>query len=294
MKKRLLALTMTALLAFGLAACGGSGNAKPETAAPETEAVTEAAEETVVETETAAPETEAITETEAAASETETEAAALEEEAGTYYELSFMDDGEGMTVDAETLHRMGAGYILLRDDGTGMIVLIGEDPEELKWDENNIIADGGEVPYTMDGDVLHMEKDGLVMEFTKTTWGELNTSPEPVKPAEGYDPDHRQGYYKLVSINNNGEVTDASMLEAFGMSIYMVLNEDGSGNIIMFGEPMKLSWDDSSITIDGEAAEYVYLDGVISIVAQDSTMDFVYAGTPEEAPEPETETETEE
>ena len=274
------------MLGMGLAACGNGGS-KTETAAPETAAVTEAAEEeTAAMTETAAPETES------AAAETEA-ASEAEAEAGTYYELSYMDDGN-MQIEAETLHKIGAGYLLLRDDGTGTIVLMGEDPEQLKWDENNIIADGGEVPYTMDGDVIHLEKDDMVMEFTKTTWDELNTPAEPVKPAEGYDPDHRQGYYKLVSINSNGEVTDASMLEAFGMSIYMVLNDDGSGDIILFGEPMKLTWDEQSITIDGEAAEYVYLDGVISIVAQDSTMDFVYAGTPDEAPVPETEAETEE
>ncbi len=292
MKKRLLALTMAVMLGLGLAACGGS--AKKETSAPaaETEAVeTEAAqaETAAAQAETAAAETEAETlapETEAA----RTEAAAAEEEAGTYYELSYMDDGS-MQVDAETLHRMGAGYLLLRDDGTGVIVLLGDDPEELKWDENNIIANDNEVPYTMNGDVLHLEKDEVVMEFTKTTWSDLNTAPEPVKAAEGYDPDHRQGYYKLVSINSDGQVTDASMLEAFGMAIYMVLQEDGSGDIIMFGEPMKLTWDDHTISIDGEAAEYVYLDGVISIVTETSTMDFVYAGTPDEAPELETEAE---
>lgn len=292
MKKRLLAVTMVVMLGLGLAACGGGG--KKETVAPASE--TEAVESEAAQTETASPETEAETaapETEAAQTDTaaaEEETAAVEEEAGTYYELSYMDDGN-MQVDAETLHRMGAGYLLLRDDGTGVIVLLGDDPEELKWDENYIIANDNKVPYTMNGDVLRLEKDEVAMEFTKTTWGELNAAPEPIKPAEGYDPDHRQGYYKLASINADGQITDAAMLEAFGLSFYMVLNEDGSGNMVMFGEQVPLTWDDQSITIDGEAAAYVYMDGVISVVAESNTMDFVYAGTPEEAPEPETETE---
>ena len=87
---------------------------------------------------------------------------------GTYYLYS-------MTMEGQTLTRtdlQAAGldytsiYITFNADNTGELVYDG-DAESFKWDEE-VLDDGiDEIPYTLDGDILTIESEGVKMSFQK-------------------------------------------------------------------------------------------------------------------------------
>ena len=72
-----------------------------------------------------------------------------------------------------------------------------------------------------------------------------------------------KGTWDLVSMTQNGEETskdDISMLAALGLEVYLNLNEDGTAELVFFGESMSGSWEASSttqgsVTLDGSAVE---------------------------------------
>ena len=90
------------------------------------------------------------------------------EAVGTYYLYS-------MTMEGQTLSRtdlQAAGldytsiYITLNADNTGKLVTDG-DTESFEWDEE-VLDDGiDEIPYTLDGDILTIEYEGVKMSFQK-------------------------------------------------------------------------------------------------------------------------------
>ncbi len=71
------------------------------------------------------------------------------------------------------------------------------------------------------------------------------------------------GTWDLVEMEENGEVTgsdDLDMLKALGLDVYLELNEDGTGALMLFGEAMEGTWEaksatDGTFTIEGEAVD---------------------------------------
>ena len=67
------------------------------------------------------------------------------------------------------------------------------------------------------------------------------------------------GTWDLTGITQDGEVTsseDIAMLSSLGLEVYLTLNEDGTSQLVLFGEPMEGTW-----TAESETAGTVVLQG---------------------------------
>lgn len=91
-------------------------------------------------------------------------------EAGRYDFYSM--DMDGVSITAEDLKEMGAEmemYITLEKDGTGVLVSEGE-TMEIAWEDGKMwpVDDADDViAYTIDGDTLTMDQDGVTITFKK-------------------------------------------------------------------------------------------------------------------------------
>lgn len=81
------------------------------------------------------------------------------------------------------------------------------------------------------------------------------------------------GDWKLVGMEENGEVSseeDIAMLEAFGLSVGLTVNEDGTFSLDFFGEAMNGSWSakgatEAEFTIEGQAVKATLADEKLSM-----------------------------
>ena len=207
--------------------------------------------------------------------------------AGIYRLIGGKFNGEELNEEqVELMETMGmSARLTLRDDGTGEIDLFGEETSELNWDEKEISIEGEGAAYTLEDGKLTIEVAEDYLVFQKMTAEELSdgVGSGPLQPGD-YDPDTHAGYYKLSTIEEDGEVTDAAVLSLVGMEVYLVLNEDNTGRLSLFDEAIDLTWDDEKVTAEDEEMEYAYDSGTITMESNGTTMNFVYAGTPDEAP----------
>ena len=208
--------------------------------------------------------------------------------AGIYRLIGGKFNGEELgEEELELMESMGmSARLTLRDDGTGEIDLFGEESEDLKWDDKEISIEGEGAPYTVEDGKLSIEVGEDKLVFQKMTAEELSNGvgSGPLQPGD-YDPNTHAGYYKLSTIEENGEVTDAAVLSLVGMEVYLVLNEDNTGWLSLFDEGIALLWDDETlISEDEEEIAYAYDSGTITMESNGTAMTFVYAGTPDEAP----------
>ena len=63
------------------------------------------------------------------------------------------------------------------------------------------------------------------------------------------------GTWKLTGMTQDGQ-DYSEYLSMLGMEITMVLNDDGTGYMEAMGEKVDVTWDDSTITHDGESINY--------------------------------------
>lgn len=161
MKKRVLLIAL-ALSAATLVACSEAKsevNSEVETVT-ETEVKTESETKTEVKSES---EAEAKTESETESKkEPETEEQVPAEEsasiAGTYTH-TFTEEMEGSELEF-------TDTIVLNDDGTCEITM--QDTVKGNWSEGKItLADGNEYEFSVDGNALSLNWDGIVLEFIK-------------------------------------------------------------------------------------------------------------------------------
>ena len=67
------------------------------------------------------------------------------------------------------------------------------------------------------------------------------------------------GSWDLVEITQNGEETsseDIEMLSSLGLDVYLTLNEDGTSELVLFGESMEGTW-----TAESETAGTIVIQG---------------------------------
>ncbi len=96
-----------------------------------------------------------------------------------------------------------------------------------------------------------------------------NTAKEEVKV------DSPVGYYSLSELSSEGETQTAEDFEAWGFTYYLVLEEDGTGYLDMFGEKEILTWDDKMVSgEDIGSMNYTYANGVIKLEGDGSSMSF--------------------
>ena len=85
------------------------------------------------------------------------------------------------------------------------------------------------------------------------------------------------GTYDLYELQSPTEpVTHESveMMAMFGLSASLVLNEDGTGSLVLFGAPVAITWDAKTISYEGTKVSYEYDDGTIILSSGDEKMIF--------------------
>ena len=92
------------------------------------------------------------------------------------------------------------------------------------------------------------------------------------------------GYYKLTDMPSEGGPEAIAMMEAMGMKVFLVIEEGGTGYGHMMGEEYDLAWDESTITIYGDAAAYTLEEDVLSIM-NEGVIYMVLTRSSEPAPE---------
>ncbi|MBR5971012.1 MAG: hypothetical protein IK016_11830 [Lachnospiraceae bacterium] len=93
------------------------------------------------------------------------------------------------------------------------------------------------------------------------------------------------GYYKVKSIlMGEEEINIADMAAMYGASeddlnMGIMLNEDGTGYLSVYGETLNVTWDDKSIIVDGEATNYTLKGDELRLeIPGEGSMSFVRAG----------------
>ena len=90
------------------------------------------------------------------------------------------------------------------------------------------------------------------------------------------------GTWDLVEMEQDGEVTgsdDLEMLKSLGLDVYLELNADGTGALVLFGESMDGSWDAKSATeasfeIEGQKVDMKIADGKLTMEQNGSKLTF--------------------
>ena len=92
------------------------------------------------------------------------------------------------------------------------------------------------------------------------------------------------GYYEVFSIDDGEDVLTKADFDDLDWTIYLQLNEDGTGVLDMDdGDVTELTWQDGSVTYDGETTSYVLAGGMLTLDLSDSDGTFTMIfkkGTP--------------
>lgn len=85
-----------------------------------------------------------------------------------YYIMDSVKEGDS-EISADDLKEFGlTGYVVLNDDGTGVMSVEGEEPADIEWGNGKFKADDEEVEYTIDGDILTVEIEGLTVNYKRS------------------------------------------------------------------------------------------------------------------------------
>ncbi len=105
------------------------------------------------------------------------------------------------------------------------------------------------------------EAKGDTKEESKTAEAAQESSAaSETKETAGFSMKDRAGTYHLTTMIMEGFETatgDLAILEELGMGMTLVLNEDGTG-ILNIGEETEITWDEKTITSEGEPMKYTY------------------------------------
>ncbi len=88
------------------------------------------------------------------------------------------------------------------------------------------------------------------------------------------------GDWKLVGIDSDGATdNDIALLEAFGVSVGLTLNEDGTASLSMFGESMDGTWKaksatEAELTLDSDTITATLADEKLKMEADGNSMTF--------------------
>lgn len=90
------------------------------------------------------------------------------------------------------------------------------------------------------------------------------------------------GQWKLTEMTENGEAVsadDMAMLDSLGMTIDLTVNEDGTFDLIFFGESQKGDWEaksatEATFTIEGDSVPATLKDGKLTLSESDVSMTF--------------------
>lgn len=86
------------------------------------------------------------------------------------------------------------------------------------------------------------------------------------------------GTYVLESMTSEGVTMKMEDLAALGMSeddFKLILNEDGTGSMEVYGQSQELTWDDKTLTAEGESIAYTLSGDTLTISVEGNSMVFV-------------------
>ena len=90
-------------------------------------------------------------------------------DAGYYIMDSAKEESSGKEMDAEDIKEFGLeGYIILNEDGTGLISLADGEPVELEWGKGKLKVEEEEVEYTVKGDILSFSTSGVTVNYKRS------------------------------------------------------------------------------------------------------------------------------
>lgn len=206
--------------------------------------------------------------------------------AGTYVLTSAEYDGTVMG--KEELDLLGLYdyecYVILKDDGTGTLAMEGK-LEDICWDETKLWSPGDEegyVEFTVDGENLSLEMDGVTLTFTL---GQIPSAPAKEEESEGdvvFGEDATT--YRLSSATIEGETLGKQELSLLGLSsasCYVVLAPDGTGLLCLMGDSSQIAWEGTKLwdpADETDVMEFTLSGNDLSIVVEDMTLTFT-AGT---------------
>lgn len=201
-----------------------------------------------------------------------------------YYIVASWTNGEE-TLDAEGVKsRFGEVYMVLNEGGTGYLFdeSIGG-KQDITWEPGKITCEGDPASYTRDGDMITMELNEITATFTRSNEqppaldaGSGDSSASEAAPAAS-----DAGYYVLTSMSNGEETLTAEDVQSkAGKTLYIVLNEDGTGygnNINsdeiddLTWEPGKIVWDENySYSMNGNEMTVKGPDGITFVLTRSS------------------------
>lgn len=84
------------------------------------------------------------------------------------------------------------------------------------------------------------------------------------------------GYYKLIKFISNGEdiTGELQQINEYGVGIYMVVNEDGTGHVNMMGEKTDFTWDEKFVHIEDIDTPYTFDNGTVVLAMDADEMTF--------------------
>lgn len=91
------------------------------------------------------------------------------------------------------------------------------------------------------------------------------------------------GTWELSSMTMDGELTegeDLDLLKSFGLNIYVVLNEDGTGEMDLYGDVTEGTWEataenKATLTFEDTTDEVTLADGVMTMEDEGDVLQFV-------------------
>lgn len=164
--------------------------------------------------------------------------------------ISVGGEADGMTLDKDMLAMFGMSVELkLNTDATATLTMEGEEEGGIAW-----TADAAGVTLTVEGDSLVLpfnENGGLTWDLGGGTL--LHFEKAVV------------GKWIAVGAESEGVALDKDMLSAFGLTVELVVNEDGTASLSMEGEVQEgLSWTADAagiiLTADGESLPVIFND----------------------------------
>lgn len=180
------------------------------------------------------------------------------------------DEAEMMRGVLQSMAASGNGpRLTIEEDGSAVMDLFGETTElQFDFDEMTVSSEGETIPFTLEDGVLTMSSpdgDGTAMLFTR---GSGNP-----KAVGVFD------YYFMESLVDDTGKDYADELKALAdmdLTPTLTLFRSGYGIMDIAGTVTELEFDfdEMTITMDGESAEFTVEDGLLTVIEGDGKMTF--------------------
>ena len=117
---------------------------------------------------------------------------------------------------------------------------------------------GDNYPGTLKDGVLTVDIGGMVYTFVK------EGAAAPEVPQNGAEAAAETGYWILLRVDATGGAMseeDVATFRDLGYEFFLTLDEDGTGALVFFDDPVHVTWGNGKVNVEGEGAFNYSLDG---------------------------------